>query len=54
MEGRESAEGMSRLMERVKYTQAYEADIEPFWYTEFTGGNLTIANAPMDFKAVIQ
>ena len=53
-EGGKSAEGMSRLMERVKYTKSYEADTEPFWYTEFTEGNLTIANAPMDFKAVIQ
>ena len=53
-EGAKSAEGMSHLMERVKYTQAYEADTNPFWYTEFTGGELTIANTPMDFKAVIQ
>ncbi len=53
-EGGESAEGMARLMERVKYTQAYEAETAPFWYTEYTEGNLTIANAPMDFKAVIQ
>ena len=53
-EGGESAEGMARLMERVKYTQAYEADTEPFWYTEFTDGNLTIASAPMDFKAITQ
>ena len=53
-EGGKSAEGMARLMERVKYTQAYEADTEPFWYTEFSAGDLTIANAPMDFRAVIQ
>ena len=53
-EGKESAEGMAHLMERVKYTQSYEANTEPFWYTEFTEGNLTIENAPMDFKAVIQ
>ena len=53
-EGGESAEGMARLMERVKYTQAYEADTNPFWYTEFTDGNLSIASAPMDFKPVIQ
>ncbi|MBE6095603.1 MAG: linear amide C-N hydrolase [Schwartzia succinivorans] len=53
-EGAESAEGMARLMERVKYTQTYEAATEPFWYTEYTEGNLTIANAPMDFKAVVQ
>ncbi|MBQ9446316.1 MAG: linear amide C-N hydrolase [Victivallales bacterium] len=53
-EGGESAEGMARLMERVKYTQAYEADTEPFWYTEFTDGDLTIASAPMDFKPIIQ
>ena len=53
-EGGKSAEGMSRLMERVKYTQSYEAGTNPFWYTEFTEGNLTIANAPMDFKTVIQ
>ena len=53
-EGGESAEGMARLMERVKYSQAYEADTKPFWYTEFTEGNLTIANAPMDFNAIVQ
>ena len=53
-EGAQSAEGMAKLMERVKYTQAYEADTKPFWYTEYTGGDLTIANAPMDFKASIQ
>ncbi|MBR4197024.1 MAG: linear amide C-N hydrolase [Synergistaceae bacterium] len=53
-EGAESAEGMSHLMERVKYTQAYEADTNPFWYTEFTEGSLTIAHSPMDFKADIQ
>ena len=53
-EGGESAEGMARLMERVKYTQTYEADTKPFWYTEYTEGNLTIASAPMDFKAVVQ
>ncbi|MBO4314272.1 MAG: linear amide C-N hydrolase, partial [Desulfovibrio sp.] len=53
-EGGKSAEGMARLMERVKYTQAYEADTKPFWYTEFSEGNLTIANVPMDFRAVIQ
>ena len=34
-EGKESAEGMSHLMERVKYTQSYEGDTNPFWYTEF-------------------
>ena len=53
-EGAESAEGMAHLMERVKYTQAYEADTNPFWYTEFNEGDLTIANTPMDFKATIQ
>ncbi|MBQ3449265.1 MAG: linear amide C-N hydrolase [Synergistaceae bacterium] len=53
-EGAESAEGMAHLMERVKYTQAYEADTNPFWYTEYTEGNLTIANNPMDFKAMMQ
>ena len=53
-EGGKSAEGMAHLMERVKYTQAYEADTNPFWYTEYTEGNLTIANSPMDFKAAIQ
>ena len=53
-EGGKSAEAMAKLMERVKYTQAYEADTEPFWYTEFSEGDLTIANTPMDFKAVIQ
>ncbi len=53
-EGGKSAEAMAKLMERVKYTQAYEADTEPFWYTEFDENDLTIANTPMDFKAIIQ
>ena len=53
-EGGKSAEGMAHLMERVKYTQAYEADTNPFWYTEYVGEGLTIANTPMDFKALIQ
>ena len=53
-EGRESAEGMARLMERVKYSQSYEEDTNPFWYTEYGEGDLTIANAPTDFNAVIQ
>jgi hypothetical protein len=41
-------------MERVKYTQTYEASTEPFWYTEYTVGDLTAASAPADFKAKIQ
>ncbi|WP_462332929.1 carcinine hydrolase/isopenicillin-N N-acyltransferase family protein [Schwartzia sp. (in: firmicutes)] len=53
-EGGESAEGMARLMERVKYTQTYEADTNPIWYTETCGGDLTIDSAPMDFKQAIQ
>ena len=53
-EGAKSAEGMASLMERVKYTQSYEASTEPFWYTEFTEGDLTAANAPADFKAKLQ
>ena len=55
-EGGKSVEDMAHLMERVKYTQTYEADTEPFWYTEFNEdkNNLTIENAPMDFKAQIQ
>jgi hypothetical protein len=53
-EGAKSAEGMASLMERVKYTQTYEASTEPFWYTEYTVGDLTAASAPADFKAKIQ
>ena len=53
-EGAESAESMARLMERVKYTLSYEADTEPFWYTEYTEGNLAISNVPTDFKAAVQ
>ncbi|MCR5559101.1 MAG: hypothetical protein K6F62_01915 [Schwartzia sp.] len=45
---------MARLMERVKYTQSYEADTNPIWYTEACGGDLTIDSAPMDFKQAIQ
>ena len=32
-ECKESAEGMAHLIERVKYTQAYEANTNLFWYT---------------------
>jgi len=52
-EGAKSADDMAHLMERVKYTQSYEAGTNPFWYTEFNVGSLTIANQPMDFTAVI-
>ena len=27
--------------------------MDPFWYAEYTGGDLTIASAPMDFKPAI-
>ena len=53
-EGRESAEGMARLMERVKYTQTYEAGTNPFWYTEFCFGDLTMDSAPADYNAIVQ
>ena len=53
-EGGQSAEGMARLMERVKATKTYEYTTEPFWYTEFNDESLTIANVPTDFREVIQ
>ena len=34
-------EGMSQLMQRVKYTKAYDTNTEPFWYSEYVGGNIT-------------
>lgn len=30
-------EGMTNLMKRVKYTQAYELETDPFWYSEGNG-----------------
>lgn len=53
-EGGKSVEGMAKLMERVKYTQTYEADTNPFWYTEYNEDEVTIENTPMDFKKNIQ
>ena len=35
-------DGMSQLMQRVRYTQAYDVNTDPFWYSEFVGNGLTI------------
>ena len=49
-------EGMTRLMRRVQYSQAYMPETSPFWYTEYTEPNLglTIDNKPADFEQAVQ
>lgn len=35
-EGGESVDGMYNLMHRVRFSQAYDPDVEPFWASEYT------------------
>lgn len=49
--------GMMSLMSSVKYTEAYNQDKTPFWYSEFTGetqtfGDLTIYSAAADYDGI--
>lgn len=37
-EGKESMDGMAHLMQRAKYSQKYDRNTSPFWYSEYQGG----------------
>lgn len=41
-EGGKSMEGMRNLMKQVRFSQAYDPDMKPFWKSEFLGGDVTI------------
>ena len=47
-------EGMVNLMQRVKYTQAYQRCTEPFWYSEFNGGAFTVDTPNADKEEAIE
>lgn len=43
----DSMEGMWNLLRRVKFSQAYDPDANPFWKSEFASGDYDI-NTPLD------
>lgn len=43
-------EGMARLMQRVKYSQAYERTTDPFWYSECYGVTKNPDGSVRDFN----
>ena len=47
-------DGMSTLMQRVKYTQAYDVNTNPFWYSEFVGNGITIHSTHEELMANAQ
>ena len=47
-------EGMSQLMQRVKYTLAYDVNTNPFWYSEFVGNGVTIYSTHEELMANAQ
>lgn len=54
----DSKSGMAALMERVKYTKAYDLSENPYWYSEFTANygsyDLDYTSVPEDFDHVIE
>lgn len=47
-------DGMRELMNKLKYTKAYDLNTEPFWFTEFVGINgLTVDSQVDDFSDVV-
>lgn len=55
-----SVSAMTSLMDSIKYTNAYDKSLSPFWYTEFTGdytkegyGKLKVTSDPEDFEPVV-
>lgn len=48
-----TAAGMRGLMDELEYTNMYKRDTEPFWYTEYVGGQNTVASQTSDFESVI-
>lgn len=43
---------MATLMENVKYTLSYNENQNPFWYSEFLGGNYTIYNTQEELSDI--
>lgn len=46
------ADDMGALLEDVKYTLAYNEAQNPFWYSEFVDGDLTIYSTEQDFADI--
>lgn len=47
-------EGMRELLTALFYTNSYNEDETPFWFTEFVGiNNLTVKSPPEDFAEVV-
>lgn len=44
-------EGMAKLMQRVKYTKTYDVTTDPFWYSEYVYGDLTISTPHEEMMA---
>lgn len=47
-EGGESMEGMWNLMKRVRYSQAYDPEVKPFWKSEYLQGKPFTTATPQD------
>lgn len=47
-EGGDSIEGMRNLMKRVRYSQTYDPNMEPFWKTEYAGKEHYTIETPLD------
>lgn len=48
--------GMRALMNDLMYTKSYEGApvvSDPYWFSEFVGGNLTVDNIPAEFAAIV-
>lgn len=39
-----------QLLIDLSYTNSYKRSTEPFWYTEFVGGDLTVDSTPQEFE----
>lgn len=49
-----SLEGMKELMCKLKYTNAYNDSIDPYWYSEFVGvRNLTVDSPVEDYEEIL-
>lgn len=48
----DSVTDMASAMESVKFTLAYNADQNPYWYSEFVDGDLTIYSEEADFQEI--
>ena len=41
------------FLNKLKYTNAYRPETNPYWFTEFVGGDLTVANIAADFSEAV-